>query len=372
MVDVLIAFYEYYLEQDFAYQFIGGIVFFLFVFSIVLLIWILISRTVKNRKGQKEKHWNGVFQEVLVKLLFERNYSRDSENYRKLVGTYHADKMTLLVRRSLITNMVELHKGVTGESAEILEQFFRDAGLVKSTVNEIKKGAWYYKARGFRELSEFRISEQYDAIVDYVDDSNKVLRQEAQYAAVVLRGPEALEFVPQLKSPISEWQQLVLLEKLVQFMPEDIPSVDHWLTSKNDSVIVFGARIIAQFQKYESSELVLQLVRHPNEWVAIKGLECIRELHYKNGCPALRKAYVEVSEKVQVLILDTLAELGDTGDLNFFKKEVEEKETFDVVMHAAIALRKLGGTAMLKILDQKELKYINNKAIVRHALDERI
>ena len=280
--------------------------------------------------------------------------------------------MPKLVRRCLVDNMMELHKGVSGESAIVLQDFYMDVNLDYYAKVDVKRGAWYYKARGFRELSEFNDKSAYKLIVKYVDHDNKILRQEAQYAAVVLKGPEALDFVPKLKTPISEWQQLVLLEKLIKFMPEDIPNVDNWLLSDNDSVIIFASRIIAHFQKFQSGEKVLVHVLHERPYVAVKCLECIKELQFKRGCGKLREFYPKVKPEVQVRILDTLSELGDTGDLNFFKHEIEEREHFDIAMHAALALRELGGKAILKILDNKELKFPKNKEIVRHALDERI
>lgn len=364
--------WEYYLEQEFAYRFIGGIILMLMVLSIFLLIGILISRTVKNRQEKKRAYWHDRFQNLLVKLLFEPEYKKGGDRYKKIINKYNAKDLPKIVRRTLVEDMMELHKGVMGESAIVLQDFYVDVNLDHFAKIDIKRGAWYYKARGFRELSEFNVKDSYKLIVRYVDHNNKILRQEAQYAAVVLKGPEALNFVPKLKTPISEWQQLVLLEKLVKFMPEDIPDVDHWLDSKNDSVIVFASRIIAHFQKFQSGDKVLDQTMHKNPYVAIKCLECIRELQYKRGCSKLRDFYSKVTEDVQVRILDTLAQLGDTGDLNFFKHEVEERERFDIAMHAAMALRQLGGKPILKILDNKELKFPKNNEIVRHALDERI
>ncbi len=364
--------WEFYIAQDFAFRFIAAIIFILLLTSIILLIGILISRTLTNRKEKKQAYWNNRFQNLLVKLLFEPDYERKGDKYKKLVDKYNAKGLPKLVRRSLVDNMMELHKGVSGESAVILQDFYVDVNLDHYAKIDVKRGAWYYKARGFRELSEFNVKNAYDLIVKYVDHDNKILRQEAQYAAVVLKGPGALDFVAKLKTPISQWQQLVLLEKLVKFMAEDIPNVDHWLASDNDSVVVFGSRIIAHFQKFGSGEKVLDHVMHKNPLVAVKCLECIKELQFKRGCSKLREFYPEVEEQVQVRILDTLSELGDTGDLNFFKHEVEERGSFDVAMHAALALRELGGSAILKILDKKELKFPKNNEIVRHALDERI
>ena len=289
-----------------------------------------------------------------------------------MIGKYNGRKMSQLARRILVNNIEEMHKGVTGNSAEMLEHFYRDCNLAEYAVEDVKKGAWHIKARGFRELSEMRIKERFKLIVKYVDHPNKILRSEAQYAAVSLGGARSLGFVEEITTTISEWDQLVLLEKLEKFIPEELPDVSNWLDSQNDSVATFACKIITQFRMFKVAPKLLGLLTHSNYYVAVKGIACIVSLEFRESCPIMRRVYPNVVKEVQVAILDALANLGDSSNLNFFKQEIEENEDFDIAMHAALALKKLGGTPVLKMLNNKELEYPINNEIVRHALDKRI
>ena len=371
-MDVLTDIWHYYLEQDFSHQFVSGVIAFLIIFSLLLLTGILISRTLKNSWEKKANYWHGVFQEVLVSLLFEPDLARGTKGYKDIVLKYKANKLDWIGRKTLIEEMLELHKGLKGDSGIIIEQFYRDVGLIPYQETEINRGAWWKKAYAFRVYSEFKVVEKAKLIYKYVDHPNRILRSEAQYAVVSIKGTEGLNFVPVLRSPISEWEQLVLLEKLIKFKPEDIPNVNSWLQSKNDSVVIFGTKIIHQFRLFKAQEPLLELLRHKNEDVVLHAIECIIRIEFKEACTNLRRAYPEASLKVKEKILEALSRLGDTSNLQFFKEEIENKEEFTLVMGAAQALQKLGGQALLKVLDSKELQYPQNNAIVKHALDERI
>ncbi|MGB0404436.1 MAG: HEAT repeat domain-containing protein [Salibacteraceae bacterium] len=371
-MDVLNSIWLYYLDLDFSYRFVSAIITFLVIFSLLLFAGILLSRTIKNRNEKKANYWHGIFQEILVQILFEPDYARGGSKYKEIVLKYKASKLDGVGRKTLIDEMLELHKGVKGDSAIAIEQLYRDFGLVKYQVDFINRGQWWEKAFAFRVFSEFGIVEEVDLIKKYVDHPNRVLRSEAQYAVVSLSGAAGLYFVPKLKSPISEWEQLVLLEKLYKFRPEDLPNVGPWLDSKNNSVVIFGTKIIHQFRMFQLQEKLLDLLIHKNELVVSQVVTCIVRIEYKEACPKLKEIYPNVDLVIKAQILTALAKLGDRTNLNFFQDVIEEQEEYELVMASAKGLKILKADALLLSLERKELKFPKNNEIVRHALDERI
>ncbi|MCB0482103.1 MAG: HEAT repeat domain-containing protein [Flavobacteriales bacterium] len=371
-MEILGRIWDYYNTLDFAHRFVSGVIFLLVFTSILLLIGILISRTYKNRVEKQKKKIREAYQHMLVQMVFEPEYQVGQPKYKTLIGKYNGRKSSKLERRTLVENIVEMHQGVTGTSAEILEHFYRDTNMVDFAVEDVKKGEWWVKARAFRELSELRIREKFKLVLNYVDHSNKVLRSEAQYASVQLGGARSLSFVEELTQPISEWDQLVLLEKLERFIPEELPDVSNWLDSQNDSVVIFACKIITQFRMFKVAPKLIGLLNHSNSLVTIKGIDCIISLEFREACPSMRRFYPNARKEVQIAIIDALAALGDTSNLNLFRDEIEQKEDFDIAMHSAMALRKLGGIPILNVLKTRELKYPKNNEIVLHALDKRI
>ena len=95
-------------------------------------------------------------------------------------------------------------------------------------------------------------------------------------------------------------------------------------------------------------------------------------IEFKECTSVLRKRYSDSDDEIKVKILEALSRLGDSSNLNFFREEIETSEKFPITMGAAMALRTLGGLAILKLLDKTELKYAKGNEIVKHALDERI
>ncbi|UTW60942.1 HEAT repeat domain-containing protein [bacterium SCSIO 12741] len=370
-MDVLSNIWTYLMEQDFAHRFVTVIIVILFFSSIVLLLGILVSRTIKNKKERESDLWHEKFQALLVNILFDAKYEPGTDDYKRLIKKYHADKLNAVQQKALIGEMDVLHKNVAGETSEKLEAFYHDVGLIPYAVERVKDGKWWEKAGAFRELSEFKAVSQYDLILKYVDHDNKTLRAEAQYAAVSLKGVNALHFVESLKYPMSEWQQLVMLEKLARYLPEEIPDVRHWLSSDNDSVVIFGLKVIAQFQQFNAEKQVIELLVHKNPRVVKQDIQSLVRLQFKSACPFLRRIYSDSPKSIKLQIIDALSELGDSGDRSFFRELVEDQDDFEIGLRAGMALRNLGGRSILQQLDRKELTEQRRK-IVTHALDERI
>lgn len=372
-MEVLGRWWYYYMNQEFAYKFVGGIIFIILLMSIVLLIGILISRTINNRRDRIREQWHDKFQDVLIKMLFDPDYQKGQPGYEKTVKKFHANKIPHLAREVLVKDMSETHKGVRGETGEQIETLFVDLGFDDYSVQMIKKGPWYKTAKGLREIAEFNVKQHIKLALKLVDHPNKILRSEAQYAAISLGGIDVLNFVEKLKTELTEWQQLVILERLLRFQLEAIPDVSHWLSLKNDSVVIFATKLMVQFNQFRASTELIRLLEHPNDLVKISAIDALRRLNVRESSNALMENYYRVKTDVQKVILACLGDVGNRGTLELLKKEFAEREEFEIVMQAGKSIRKLGGPTAIKSIVPAHAEETDMRLrIMKHVTDDRI
>jgi HEAT repeat protein len=372
-VEILGSWWASYTSQEFAYKFVGGIIFIILLLSIVLLIGILISRTINNRRDRQREYWHNQFEDLLIKLLFEPEYQKGQPKYDKVIKKYHADQLSLLGREVLVKDMSETHKGVRGETGEQIEQLFEDLGLDKYAAQMIKKGPWYKTAKGLREIAEFNVKKHLKLALNLVDHPNKILRSEAQYAAISLGGIDVLHFVEKLKTELTEWQQLVILERLLRFQLEAIPDVSHWLSLKNDSVVIFASKLMVQFNQLRAGDELIKLLDHPNDQIKISAIDALRRLNIRESAQPILEHYFNVKPEVQKHILICLSEVGNRGSVDLIKKEFAERTEFDIVMAAGKALKNLGAVSDMKLITQKTEDPEDLRVrIMKHVTDDRI
>lgn len=370
MVEILENFWYYYLEQEFAYRFVTALITGLIVFSVILFISIMISRTIKNRREAIQESLKNEFEELLTEFLFGGESEKGSANYKKLVSKLKAKTKSTLQHRTFVEVMRELHKNLQGESAESLEILYQDVGLQTAAKARIKKGRWFRKAFSFMELSQFNVQSAGDLIMKFTDNSNKTLRDEAQFALIRLWGIRGLKFVPKTTTLMSDWQQVRILEQLKKMHRDDIPSFIPWLKNKNPSVIQFALKLITYFNQVDAEEDIIALFDHEEPKVQNMALYAIGKLQLENSSKHIVEFYDRFEEpETKIYAVKTLQELLVPSTKDFFFNRLKE-DIYEVVMYSAEAINSLGFKQDL-IFASSHLNNFNRRIVI-HALDERI
>jgi len=86
--------------------------------------------------------------------------------------------------------------------------------LEKYALKSLKSRKWYIKAKAIQELTVMEIDEFVSQLYPYTNDQNEHVRMEAQNALVQFNGFDGLSFLDIVSYPISDWQQIKLLQKL--------------------------------------------------------------------------------------------------------------------------------------------------------------
>lgn len=364
--------YYTFLAQDIRYQLVILLVIFMLVFSVGLVIIILKERTRKNNKEDREssirKSVDPILQDVAFSEGEDSNFKEQAKQIRRILKSRFFEKSNYAILNELI---LHYHRNLGGEAAKKLQALYRQMDLKNTQLQALKAGDWHQKAKAIADLSTMRMAETLYEILQFADDPDQNVREEAQYGAVRLGGKRALSFLDNLKSPMSEWQQIRLLDQCIKFEFALLERTEDWLSAANDSVVIFALRVTRHLNQYQNLTAITKLLYHKNPAVQVKAIETCIELAAIKSLDNLYEAY-ELTKKtvVKQAVLKALGALGGAEEVAFLQDIVYQEKHYDLVLEAARSLKRLGRKDLLTE-PQEDLEE-KNLEIIKHILDDRI
>ncbi|HWB26293.1 MAG TPA: hypothetical protein VG738_12470 [Chitinophagaceae bacterium] len=253
-----------------SYFFLGLFLFFLAITFINLFV-------------QKWRYFTGLAVKEKINTLLQKALFTMQEDGTTLYPVYNKQELTLgtnAEKQIAIDELIRIRKNFSGESAENIINLYLALNLKEYSKRKFNSGFWHIKARGIYELY---MMEQQDAareIYKHTNNNNEFVRNEAQTATIHFLGFEGLRFLDTMSTPISNWQQIKLLEQLSALEPGSMGNLANWLNSGNDTVVVFALKLADIYQQFNVYNEVVACLNHKNEqvrWQAIVTLAKIAD-----------------------------------------------------------------------------------------------
>lgn len=336
---------------------------------LMILLIITIYTYLSNKKRQhfqllaiREK-----LEPLITQIIVDESAASDTQiqELKKLLTTR-------LSRRFMIEELIRSKQNYSGEVAEKIIEIYLALDLKKYSLYKIRaKSNWYVKARGIQELYTMDQKKSYPEIYDYTDASNEFVRNEAQIGMIHLAGFKGLHFLEKVSRPITDWQQLKMLEQLKLFpektdMSADIPS---WLSSPNDTVAVFALKLCYEYQYYQLIPEIKYCLNHNSSIVRTHAVATLIRLENENTVKILLNYFKWAPRKDQILILEAMDRLATEEDA---EKLIDLLSSDDdtIKLKAAIALAHTSKSGLL-LLEAKSLAQPEPfHRILQHILSE--
>jgi hypothetical protein len=177
-------------------------------------------------------------------------------------------------------------------------------------------------------------------IYRYTNNKNDFVRMEAQTAVVQFYGFEGLRFLDVVSYPISDWQQIKLLEQLSHVPPANI-SIDNWLKSSNATVVVFALKLARNYHRFELHDLIVLCLEHDNAQIRLQAIYCLGEMYTEDTSKHLISRFWNESFKHQLAIVKVLQKIGTEEDIPFLLSLLEYDNT-ELKINTARALANIG------------------------------
>jgi len=328
---------------------------------LILLIFILLNRNRMEREERLRQYLLENYQGLIVDYLFG---NATADKFRSIASDIYR-------RQVLIDQMIDVSVNLKGDAEAKLKKLYMDLNLDRDSVARARSRFWHKKIKGFRELAFMDIKEANDEIYKSLNARNEILRMEAQIALVRLSEGDPFEFLTQLKRPFSLWEQISLHELMVQHeLP--VPEFKKWLTSDNDTVVMFALRMIREFKQKEAEPEVLKVLLHREPRVSLLAVQVAGDLDMRSTLETMKRMYKFQDYNICLEIIRSMGKMPDMGMMSFLKLVLDKEDDVQLQIEATKAIENMGEEGVKALVKVMKSEYKNYSIIVRHVLDRRI
>ncbi|RVT77341.1 HEAT repeat domain-containing protein [Flavobacterium sufflavum] len=295
---------------------------------IMLLIYLKNLRDRLRIKGRIKATYQKKYESDLIEYLYAHDDENISQQQQKIVNYLKKCSENRLKRKIIISTFLKLKNEISGETADAIQNLYYQTGLIDSATSKLKSKKWDAVARAIRELTQFEIKEAHDEILLLVNHPKKEVRTEIQKYLVKLFRFEGLEFLNVLENPLSEWDQIQLLEILNKFNNLEIPDMNNWLRSTNNSVVSFAIKLTKIYNQFGAKDDIIALFNHPNAEIRIEAINVVTHLGIYEAVEILKQDLFDRSLEEQIAFFKMMEEMSMPDDIPFIEEYVNHENFF--------------------------------------------
>ena len=280
--------------------------------SCIALLLILYKHfTFLYRKNNFTKTAKRIFRALAI---YYREIENPKCNERKLATKLFGKKFlqSKLTRETLLKIILKTYKKADEDEQKKLERLFIYLKFEREIRKNIPHKDWHISAEAIHIAGAMNLTKCYPKILPFVDVRNRVLRNEARFAAIRLAPTDPLEFLEHIEFDISDWEQLGIIDTLSKYKNSEIKNMGRYLDHPIKSVVILSLKIIEVF-----------------------GL--------KNENENIKKCFtLTYSDSIKKQCIYTLGFVGKKIDNYFLISKLKDKRELNMIIPFLISIRKIG------------------------------
>jgi hypothetical protein len=297
----------------------------------LLFLYILIYQGVLSARKKQLDRWNTLADSVIYKVIFHEDESPDSDQTGELLDiisrtdiripkglTQHLPNKNF--RKILIQKLIAVKLNMSGAASENLSRLFRQFKFDKQILKMLNSSSWYKMASAIQQIGIMELDEYKHRLFEFVDHERGLIRVEAQNAILKFYGFEGLRFLDNASYPITEWQQIKLLDQLASLHTENFTGIEVWLESKNDTIVLFALKLVKNYHRFELFDQVVVCLRHKNPKVRQQAIKVLKDLPSEHSAAILIDIYFSETANNQLAILNALESVSTDAEIPFLLK----------------------------------------------------
>lgn len=320
---------------------------YLFLMLVALLSAFIIGLTIYKTKVEiSKKIWQKSISEIISQAIFFTGEGDDR------VDINYKIEMLLQkpgFRDCLVNELIQAKKNLSGASTDNLKKLYKILELDKDSLKKLDNVKSHKKAKGIQELAIMEQEKYLKRIFRLTNNKNEMVRNEAQCALVGFYGFLGLRFLNVTTYPISQWQQIQLLNKLNDVTPANFDAIKKWLRSSNESVIVFSLKLAVHYNCTTVYNDVIYCLKSNVLTVKLNALEYLNKMPQENAAQQIIESYSFENKIYRLAIINVLENIGNELQVPFLLNVLNDTDN-DIKAAAAKTLSSLhpAGTAFLQ------------------------
>lgn len=313
----------------------------LLITIITLVIYLKYIRSKLRYKERIIATYEKKYESDLIEYLYSGNDQEVSPEQQQIIDYLKKSAPSGLKRKIIIRTLLKLRNEISGEISDSIQKLYYQLDFISQATSKLKHKKWDVIARAIKELTQFEIKEAHNNVIAHINHPKREVRREVQMYLVKLFGFNGLEFLNVLKIPLSEWDQIQILEILQKSENQNLPDISLWLKSSNDSVISFALKLSKIYNQFEAKDEIIQLFEHSNKEIRIQAITIVSNLEIYEAIEILKSTINERS-------LDEQIAFFAMGEKMFTPLEIPliidhlDHENFDIRISAQKALKTIG------------------------------
>ncbi|MEO6454664.1 MAG: HEAT repeat domain-containing protein [Ginsengibacter sp.] len=319
------------------YYFFLNVIYVFLVLLFLLSIFISVFTIYKRRVERNKKLWQQSVAPVISEAIF---YNDEEEERVDLL--YISYKIEMLLKNSrfrqyIINELIQVKKTLSGSSNLNLNRLFEILDLDKDSFRKLNNMKWHIKAKGIQELGIMGQIKYAKEIFWLTNNAKEHVRNEAQSALVSFYGFSGLRFLDLTEYPISQWQQIQLLNKLHHVKPANFDALQKWLQSPNESVVIFSLKLATFYNCYDVYTNVIKCLQIASLQVKLNALEYLKKMPQEDTSEQIIHHYSFENKAYKLAVIHALKDIGSEKQIPFLLKKLHAKDD-DIKAAAAKSL----------------------------------
>jgi hypothetical protein len=306
-----------------------------------LLVYVFFYMYYKSTFEKKHVKWRLISDLLINNTVFyddddelkAENWFPGTDGVERLIHNKH-------FRKFLTGEIMKAKKNIAGTAADNLKLLYSQLKLEQYALKNLKSRYWHIKAKAIQELTVMEMKEFIAELYQYTNDNIELVRMEAQTAIVQFNGFEGLRFLDIITYPISDWQQIKLLQQLSTVPPANI-DIDGWLQSANSSVVVFALKLARNYHRFEMHDHISACLDHPDPKARMEAIYCLSEIYTDETSDQLISRFLKEDVKHQLAMVKAMQNIGSEKDV-LFLLDILDSNNDEIKLCAARAIAHIG------------------------------
>jgi len=232
-----------------------------------------------------------------------------------------------LAKEFTVEELIKTKKNLTGAAAKNIIALYEQLGLKKQSIKKLSNRKWHIRSRGIHELYSMQQMDTLPLIYHNTNNQYEFVRMEAQIGVVNMTGFDGLRFLDQVSYPITEWQQIKLLDQLrsAEEAGQLATHLPNWLSSVNDTVIIFALKLAAEYQQFSVHYAVVNCLAHSNTSVRLQAIKTLVRIANETTAQILTEYYHIEKFTNQLAVLDALVKIATLDQAWFLIALLDDK-----------------------------------------------
>lgn len=289
----------------------------LVLFLVASIILVTIMYVVKKRKKKRDSltvKFKELSLEPVSNLLFEHSLEElQSFDRKKFESFFPVDHLkNNLFKDVMILEIISLNKNMKGEFKTKLKTIYRKLGLDAHSIQKLSSKKWDVITSGIVEINEMDVVEAVEKVEKFAKSENFYVRSNAVATLLNISNDSELKVLVDQDFPLSRWQQMVYF-RIIKFInnSQEKVRVDLLFESKNESVRVFGYKLVRYLGLFELLEILINKYKNATIPEKLEMIKCFDVFSFQD---CLNHLHRDLSTADKGLFLGIVAVLQNIGN----------------------------------------------------------